>query len=388
MTEIELIEYQEKAIAQAKILPDMGELLWHRYGKQIEVSEPSFKNNRNWTLKARGYIGTIPVAPDFTVRILPKTPIDNIWQMLARVGDLGSLQIFETLTACDCIEDLCDLLARQLARRIRQRTQQGLFATYLPETARLAAVRGRVDWPRAARSPWQPRLPCCYTTRSADIPDNQILLWTLHHLRRTRHLLQPPTQAELRAAHRGLQSTISLVPYTAEACRDRAYHRLNEDYRLLHALCHFFLAGLSPGQVWGDRAALPFLVNTATLYENFVAYWLQANLPAAYQLKIQEAYRFTATYRIDLVIYDRATQQPLAVLDTKYKVAPPSAQDIGQIIAYAHFKQVPRAILIYPQLPDQAIDRMSHDIRVQAVAFQLESDLEVAGFAMLRALDL
>ena len=177
------------------------------------------------------------------------------------------------------------------------------------------------------------------------------MLWTLHQIGRIQLLFDLHTQTLLRTTYRALNGTISLQSFAAKNCRDRHYHRLNEDYKIMHILCGFFLENLHSSHQIGQHQALPFLVNTAVLYEKFVYAWLKANLPKTYYLKAQEHYLFNdnINYYIDLVIYNSNTQKAIAVLDTKYKTPDkPSNNDINQILAYAHFKQVKQAILIYP----------------------------------------
>jgi 5-methylcytosine-specific restriction enzyme subunit McrC len=388
MVELSLVEYQPKFLDRDRIDDAIAQQIWQNYRQYLDIETPSFKTQQRWKITPKGVIGTIPLAPDFTIRIQPKTAIFNIWQMLDTVGSLKSLQMFEQLTACDRLEDLCDILAQTLARQILDLARHGLVASYQPHRDRLISPRGRIDWPRTARSPWQTRLPCHYTTRTADIPDNQILLWTLHHLRRTRHLCRATTQAQLAHAHRALRGSISLVPFTANDCRDRLYDRLNADYQIPHTLCGFFLEHLSPGQHHGDRHALPFLLNTAQLYEAYVAAWLAQHLPPQYRLKAQDPYKFSPNhrYKIDLTIYDRTTNKAIAVLDTKYKTPEkPSNTDINQILTYAHFKKsdrvaTHRAILIYPESLPQPLDQISDTIHLQSLVFGCDPDKDGAAF--------
>jgi len=377
MADIQLTEYQTKHLDRGEIDDAIARTLWQSYGKEIDIEAPSFRNEQRWGLRAKGVIGAIPVAPDLTIRIQPKTAIANIWHMLDTIGDFQSLRIFDRLTDSDSLEDLSDRLAQRLACHILDRVRHGLVARYQPHRDRLSSPRGRIDWPRTARSPWKTRLPCRYTARTADIPDNQILLWTLHHLRRTGNLFRDTTQTQLARAHRALRGSISLVPFAAADCRDRAYDRLNADYREPHALCRFFLEHLSPGQNSGDRHALPFLINTAQLYEKFVAAWLARHLPPQYRLKAQDPYRLGRHHRysIDLTIYDRATNRAIAVLDTKYKTPKRSSNDdINQILAYAHVKRADRAVLVYPEPLPAPLDTNIDAIRLRSLTFGLDRD--------------
>lgn len=389
MPEICLIEYKSKRFSKETIPEEIAKIIWQNYRQYIEIEEPSLFNNQLWKLTAKGCIGIVPVTPDFIIRILPKTTMISVWRMLDWVDDLGSLKIFDQLADCDHIEDLCDRLARILAQKILSRSKQGLFSTYIPETSRLNVVRGRIDWNDSVRSPWNTRLRCRYSHHTVDIIDNQILLWTLYQIGRIQYLFKLQTQTLLRSAYRALHGTISLQPCSGKDCRDRYYHRLNEDYKIMHILCGFFLENLHPSHQTGKHQTLPFLINTAVLYEKFVYAWLKMNLPKNYYIKAQEHYSFNdnINYYIDLVLYNSMTQEAIAVLDTKYKIPDqPSNNDINQIIAYAHFKQVKKAILIYPQKLQCPLEKVINNVYITSLVFSLDESPDQAGQNFLDSL--
>jgi 5-methylcytosine-specific restriction enzyme subunit McrC len=389
MVEIILIEYKPKYFNKEEIPEVIAEIIWQNYRQYIEIEFPSLPSKQRWKLTTKGYIGIIPVTSNFTIRILPKTSIHSIWKMIDWVGELTNLKFFTPLTDCNSIEDLCDLFARLLAKNILNRSKKGLFSTYISENNRLNLVRGRIDWNKAARSPWDTRLHCHYERQTADITDNQILLWTLYQLGRTQQLFQLETQTLLRSAYRALSGSISLQPFAAKDCRDRHYNRLNQDYQIIHSLCAFFLENLHPGYQEGNYKALPFLLNTAFLYEKFVYVWLKKNLPVSYDIKAQENHSLSKTinYKIDLVLYDRTNQKDIAVLDTKYKIPDKiDNKDINQVITYAHLKQVQRAILIYPQYLPAPLNQLSHGLYLQTLCFGLDDSLETAGQKFLKSL--
>ena len=387
MTKFFLTEYKSQTFQKEEIPEAIAAIIDQQYGSLISINW-NWRENV-WQLSPKGYIGIIPITSDFSIYLKPKTKIKYIWQMLDWVDNLDSLKIFETLSDGDAIEELCDRLACLLAQKIIRRTKQGLHRAYLPEQARLMAPRGRIQWQKAARQPWETRLPCQYSNQTADVPDNQILLWTLYQLGRTSYLFKPASRQQLRTAYRALQHSISLESFTAADCKTFTYHRLNEDYKLLHQLCYFFLANLSPTHHHGETKTIPFLLNTAVLYEKFVFAWLKKNLPEQYELKDQVQYKLSnkINYHIDLVLYDKQTKKAIAVLDTKYKTPDkPSNNDLNQIIAYAIFKRCHRAILIYPENLPHPVNCTTQDIQIKTLTFALNSDLNEAGQNLLDAL--
>ncbi len=183
---------------------------------------------------------------------------------------------------------------------------------------------------------------------------------------------------------------MQLSPWRGD-CVERVYNRLNADYEVMHKLCRFFLDSTGPTQKLGTRGMMPFLVNMAALFEKFVAQWLTRKMASQYLLKRQESLTLGEKGGLrmvmDLVLYDRRTQQPLCVLDTKYKthntVRP---EDYNQVVAYADALHCDTAILIYPQPFVQTFDEKKGRVRVKAVAFDINDDLIAAGNNLLSEL--
>jgi 5-methylcytosine-specific restriction endonuclease McrBC regulatory subunit McrC len=136
------------------------------------------------------------------------------------------------------------------------------------------------------------------------------------------------------------------------SCPASTYHRLNEDYQPLHALCRFFLENTGPSHNVGNRKMLPFLVNMDRLFEQFVAEWLRIHLPPEWSIESQERVYIGDDqnwyFEVDLVMYRSDTSEPVCVLDTKYKAHKSSSDDIAQVVAYAGSKSCKHAVLIYP----------------------------------------
>lgn len=104
---------------------------------------------------------------------------------------------------------------------------------------------------------------------------------------------------------------------------------------------------------------LPFLVDTARLYELFVAEWLRAHLPEEVSMVAQEPVIVddALCFNLDVVLYDSATVSALCALDTKYKAASaPSAEEVEQVVAYAEAKGCREAVLVYPNALSRSLD--------------------------------
>ncbi|NES73558.1 MAG: restriction endonuclease, partial [Okeania sp. SIO2D1] len=269
-------------------------------------------------------------------------------------------------------------------QKILDRARKGFYRTYLSKTDNLTYIRGRIDMPQVVQKPWDVKLKCDYQEHTGDIPDNQILAWTLFVIGRS-GFCSEQVALTVRKAFHFLQSLVNLQPFKSSDCVGRKYHRLNEDYQPLHALCRFFLDNIGASHQPGDRSMLPFLVDMARLYEKFVAEWLKFNLPSNLRIKEQEKVDIIESQiycRIDLVIYEVKTGKVVYILDTKYKLDDkPSTIDINQVVAYATYKNCYSAVLVYPQKLIHPINQfvLKSKVCLRTLIFSLDESLEKAG---------
>jgi 5-methylcytosine-specific restriction enzyme subunit McrC len=387
---IELTEYVSRELEREEITPAIEEALWRNYRNQVKVTSPSFQTGGKWKLTSQGWVGHIPLTPEFHLALLPKVQLKNLFGMLEYAYQLKSksFRFLEGLIDCQSLEDFYSQLAYLLARRILDRGRKGFYRAYVPKTGQLAYVRGRLNIRQAIQKPWDVKLNCHYEEYSGDIEENQILAWTLFIIGRS-GLCSERVSPTVRQAYHTLQGFVTLQPTSPEDCIGRVYNRLNEDYRLLHALCRFFLESSGASHERGDRAMLPFLVKMDRLYELFVAEWLKAHLPQHLLLKFQERVNISKTtyFKTDLVLYDISIGTVRYILDTKYKTpAQSAADDIAQVVAYAVSKDCHEAILVYPEDLTHPLNILVGDIRVRSLTFSLEDDLDRAGQNFLQNL--
>lgn len=390
---ITLTEFVPVRLPRTAFDETTAKILWQRFRSQVAVEFPSFMTNGEWQLTAQGWAGLLPLSPRVVLALQPKTPIANLFQMIAYAYDLADFQRSDLVVGVESTPVLFERLAHVLAQRILARGRRGLYQGYLSQTEQLPFVRGRIDQAAYAQRPPQSQLPCRYEESAVDIEDNQLLLYTIYSILRS-GLSSEQTVPTVRQAFHLLQGSVTLHPMTADLCRHRVYHRLNQDYAPLHALCAFFLDHIGPSHLPGQTPALPFLVDMARLFERFVAEWLRREVDARWQVRVQEHYPLgTATnlhFAIDLVVYERASGAVRWVLDTKYKTPErsPSTADIAQIVAYAHAKGAHEAALIYPApLPDP-LDVQLGGVRVRSLTFDLRHDLNTTGRTFLQELAL
>lgn len=390
---IELVEYNPKLLARSEIPDAVGEALWRNYKKQVSVKFPSPKTGNQWRLTAQGWVGHIPLTSDFHFALRPKVTVGNLLRMLEYAYDLKSFRFLEGLFDCQSLEDFYERLADILVCRILKRGRLGFYSAYLPKTESLPYVRGRINVRQVISKPWDVKVQCDYEELTADIEENQILAWTVWCIARSGLCTNRVLPAVRRAYHL-LQGLVTLQPKSPQVCVGRQYNRLNEDYRLLHALCRFFLEQSGPSIQMGEHSMLPFLVDMARLYERFVAEWLKAHqatilLPQGLDIKSQERLYISPNiyFNIDLLLNDVETGVTKYVLDTKYK--PPTKRDpsdITQMVAYAEAKECQEAILVYPMPLAKPLDIKIGRIRIRSLTFSLEGDLEQAGSRFLENL--
>jgi 5-methylcytosine-specific restriction enzyme subunit McrC len=391
MTVFELVEYEPRQFFPGQVSVEAGELLWRYYQPQVAVEFPSPKTAGRWQLTGQGWAGYIPVTPELAFSLQPRVTLSNLFGMLEYAYQLKSFHFLPGLMDCHSLAEFYERLALVLARRILDRGRRGFYQAYLAQTEPLAYLRGRVDLRRAGQAPAQVKLTCHYEEKTADVADNQILAWTLWRIARS-GLATERTLPTVRRAYRALLGLVTLTPHDPQACLGRSYHRLNEDYRALHALCRFFLEQSGPGHQAGERTMVPFLVNMARLYEAFVAEWLKANLPDNLALETQARVNISDNddlhFEIDLVLAETGNPQAVRwVLDTKYKIAAASSTaDIAQVLAYAQARHCREAILVYPVALARPIDTRIGDIRLRSLTFALDGNLAEAGRRFLQDL--
>jgi 5-methylcytosine-specific restriction enzyme subunit McrC len=386
---ITLREYAPVRLAPDAFAEEAGALLWQRYGierRVVDVAFPSPRTGGQWELNALGWVGHIPLTPSVHLRLEPRTPLANLFRLLAYAYRLDQIDFLPGLVACDSLPDFYEQLAHYLARAVLARRRRGLYHAYVRREEALPVVRGRIR-PRPHQPP-QPQLDCEFDEHTADVPENQLLAYTLHAIARS-GLCGEAAQRAVRQAYHSLAG-VSAAPVAAHALTNWHYHPLNQDYAPLHALCHFFLTHTGPGHGHGDQQMVPFLVDMARLFEQVVARWLQEHLPAPWLLRAQERVEAPGqtplAFTLDMVLYDQAGAAVL-VLDTKYR-AEVTAADVQQIVTYAQLRGCRDAVLVYPETPRRPLDVHAGDIRVRTLTFALDSDLHAAGSAFLAALDL
>lgn len=386
---IQLTEYVAQYFERDEIPHEAGVKLYEKYKTQIDVEFPTYKTRERWCLKAKGWVGYIPLTPEIVIQINSKVPIKNLFGMLEYAYNLKSFRFLEGQISCESLEGFYHNLAHVLAQKILERCRKGLYRTYVAKQQQLTYMRGKLNMQQIIRKSWEVKLQCDYEEHTADIPENQILAWTLYIIGHSG--CSEKVAAIVRKAYHTLQGLVTLQIYQAEDCLNREYNRLNEDYQILHSLCRFFLENTTLSHQKGENISLPFIVNMDRLSELFVAEWLKFNLPSNLTIKLQEKINIgkNISFKTDLILYDTATFTPKYIIDTKYKAPDiPSTQDIAQVVAYAVSKNCQEVVLLYPTALTHSLNVfVGHsNIRVRSLIFALDNNLNDAGQKFLKEL--
>ena len=383
---MQLIELEEEEPCQLerRLLGEAEALQLHqRHHRQLQIDFPNPIHPSHYLLRSRGWAGQLRIG-GLLIHLRPKIPLANLFAMIEMAYQFEG-NYFGGQGQLGSVEEVFGHLAGRLARGIQARIHQGLYREYCERREALPYVRGRLLM-RPARRPLS--LCCAFQEHSAERMDNLILSWTLHCLRG--FSFGPEVQRQVRQAYKLMAGAVRPVPVRAADCLDRPYHRLNQEYRPLHALCRFFLEHSGPALNPGAHAFLPFAVYLPTLFEGFVAHWLKAQLPAGLQLEFQHRAPLEGSrelsFQIDLVLRGEGGAV-LAVLDTKYKRdQTPSSEDIQQVVAYAVQMRTHRALLIYPAAAIQPLRLKVGEVEVQTAHFDLSGALAQAGATLLSQL--
>jgi 5-methylcytosine-specific restriction enzyme subunit McrC len=376
MGQIKLAEETDLYLSKDK-LNDQQALALYR-DRRFELEWPNPGNNFQYRLRSKGWVGHIPV--DGTVVVVqPKVPVASIFSMLEVAYKLESFNILEGETAVETLEEIYERVVSLLAKRVNDRFRKGLYRDYIEKNDDLEYVRGRIDIRGNIRNALltAPRLRCRYEELTVDLEENAILLWAIYLASRI-GLRRVEVKRQVRQAYRNLVGAVVLDPKIARDCIGRFYHRLNDDYKPMHGLCRFLIEQTGPSTNIGNYDFLPFSLDMPKLFEEFVTEWMNENLSKKLRVDPQYHIQLNAnadlSFRIDLVLRDRITGQPLAVIDVKYKLADkPSESDIQQVVSYAVELGVSRGHLIYPFRLSHPVQAKIGSVNISTIGIDLNS---------------
>ncbi len=375
MRRYRLNEEEVAAIPKAELAVKQVLDLHGQYPKELAIGFPSPLNGQCYQLRSRGYVGVVPLGADAALEINPKVRCSLLMSMLEYAYQLPKISEHQ---APATMGDIYEFWAEVLARQVLQRVRRGLFWDYQTREGPSRWVRGRT-WPQRSYLDIHPY--CRFAEHTPDIIDNRILANALSGLRRFAFRRQSVRQMVSRAWWP--LSELNYRHIRPADCLGIAYHRLNEDYRPMHALCYPLLQQRSPAWGIGAEEGPAYLLHMPTLFERFCTAFIghklnhQVALEAQYHTRLKGTKRLS--FRLDMALFSTATGQPLAVVDAKYKADGPSESDVQQVVAYAVQLGTRRAFLLYPS---SNIDEQFEvgPVAVRALGYDFEAEnIEKAG---------
>jgi len=283
--------------------------------------------------------------------------------------------------AAVCLEagEFGGLLARILVEEVDLLLRAGLQRDYQARAVWRQSPRGRLDLPELARHPSRGgpllAIPCCVSERGADIALNRLVLAALDAA--SALAADPDTAFQLQSRSALLIDGCRQMPLTRSLWEEAAaaMGRRSERYQSILQLADLLLngAGASVGDSGRIVSLSSFLVDMNLVFERLVSRLLSDFGPHGARVETQvsrtRSFRWSENphgwqrprLRPDIVVYDRATNQPNMILDAKYKpisaVRRPPPEDLYQLTLYSLSfggRATITTRIVYPTLSDRS----------------------------------
>jgi 5-methylcytosine-specific restriction enzyme subunit McrC len=346
----------------------------------VNVEFPSIKTGDHWILEAKQWVGQIPLPSRSVLRINPRFPLPVLYRMLDSTFRDAHIEIPTGMLTAAPLPEFYERTASLLAKGVQRRGRVGFYKSYVTRLQVGSRIRGRLDFESPRFRPWEINLPLRYVELTEDVPENQVLLRALSLAGRS-YPLSPTTHQEVNRAARSLRGSVSPNWNRSATTRRHSYNRLNRDYRQMHGLAEMIVMGSSPGVETGGELSVPFLLDSAKLFERFVGTALQSKLADKMRVRLQESKYVGPSsefeFRPDIQGSSLDTGEVRFVADTKYRMTGYlSSDEIAQVVTYATLFGTNRAFLIYPIAASDRTVAVAAAIRVTALSLPLDGDID------------
>lgn len=345
-------------------------------------------------LHATQWVGIIKT-PNHRIAISPKIGVINFWKMYWYVVKSEDLPSFDYEVEIEEGEDLVEFMAKLFNKSIYQIIQDGIYRNYTSIIEEIPTIRGKLLVVQNIRNPRisKEKFFCEYDEFSADILENQILLYCSHLL--SELIVNKKVKEKLVQTQQFLQkegvSEKFLDIYHLEQI---TYHKFNEHYKEILWICEFILRGRWYGD-FSNKEEIPITGlwhDMNLLFQDFITLALKEKLSNYIVIKEPSDTRLLKNKPIipdgiltqsidakalkpDIVIKNKQGETKL-VIDTKYKDHDPPSGDYYQSLAYALTLDCP-VLLLLPQF----------DIR-RKEDFELIPEVEKEVLISVRTIDL
>jgi len=269
-------------------------------------------------------------------------------------------------------------LVQQFNEDVSKLLQEGLLRRYIELDENLRVLRGQLIFSQQISQNLihKDRLFCRFAQSEVDIPENQVLLWTLLLLQRSGDWSAYVKQAlQSHILHFGGVSVRRFLP---QQFPDFHYDRLSFRYEEIHAWCKLFTDLMSLSDRPGKRYFSGYLLDMNELFERFVAAMFEraARTVPAVRVEYQRHHYLDMDRRVSIIpdLVLRGPDDAIVIVDAKYKRTKEQGRakhpDLYQIITYCctafelvgQERNQTQGILVYPK--SELTDELEGQLRI------------------------
>jgi 5-methylcytosine-specific restriction enzyme subunit McrC len=280
-------------------------------------------------------------------------------------------------------EDLLEAFISVFVRSLTSAIERGLYRTYASIDDDLSVIRGRIRIGDqiTRRFRLSPPIAVSFDEFTVDNSENRLLKAAIDIASRI-PIRNKNTRDGLQYL-RAMFSDVSLVEFDRVWLPEPVFTRLNEHLKYSLSLAKRIISNSSISLEHGDGASDEFLINMATVFEDFVVTALREELhlssremPRANELRNNPYLDIEHRVKLKPDISRWEDGHCVAIGDVKYKRTTAEGvvhPDIYQLLAYATATNLKQASVVYAMSPNESEDLMvgSHDVKYAGVTINV-----------------